>query len=168
MGCHLCPIRGDVRGELAGNYGSAPPPAGQRQDHDRERGRRTFITVKGPELVDSLGRNTEKNIRGYSTPRGATQPHRFLRRDRRHRTQPGHGPRSYGVNIINALLAELDGYTDTGEVFVAAATNRLDALDPELLRGGRLERTIHVAEHEADSVRAIVGGGSRASLWPTT
>ena len=43
---------------------------------------------------------------------------------------------------INQLLAEIDGVAGQRGVFVVGATNRPDQLDPALLRGGRLSRTI--------------------------
>jgi transitional endoplasmic reticulum ATPase len=43
---------------------------------------------------------------------------------------------------VNQLLSEIDGVTGQRGVFVVGATNRPDQLDPALLRGGRLSRTI--------------------------
>jgi hypothetical protein len=45
---------------------------------------------------------------------------------------------------LNQLLAELDGVGGRLGVFVLAATNRPDQLDPALLRAGRLSRTIDI------------------------
>ena len=43
---------------------------------------------------------------------------------------------------VNQLLAEIDGVSGQRGVFIIGATNRPDQLDPALLRGGRLSRTI--------------------------
>lgn len=45
---------------------------------------------------------------------------------------------------INALLAEMDGFSDRGNIFVIAATNRVADLDPALVRSGRFDRTIKI------------------------
>jgi len=42
------------------------------------------------------------------------------------------------------LLAEMDGFDPRGEVKLVAATNRLDMLDPALLRPGRFDRVIEI------------------------
>ncbi len=42
------------------------------------------------------------------------------------------------------LLAELDGFDPLSNVRVIAATNRIDILDPAILRPGRFDRIIHV------------------------
>ncbi len=44
--------------------------------------------------------------------------------------------------VLTAFMAELDGLEDRGNIFVVAATNRRDAIDPALLRPGRLGDTI--------------------------
>lgn len=47
------------------------------------------------------------------------------------------------------LLAELDGFDTRGDVRIVAATNRIDLLDPALLRPGRFDRIIEVPMPDA-------------------
>ncbi|CAJ36497.1 proteasome-activating nucleotidase [Methanocella arvoryzae] len=42
------------------------------------------------------------------------------------------------------LLSELDGFSERGNVRIMAATNRIDMLDPAILRPGRFDRIIEV------------------------
>ena len=46
---------------------------------------------------------------------------------------------------INQLLTEMDGFDNTSQIVVIAATNRADILDEALLRPGRFDRKIQVA-----------------------
>jgi len=54
------------------------------------------------------------------------------------------------------LLAEMDGFNPRGEVRLLAATNRLDILDPAILRPGRFDRFIEVKLPDADARESIM------------
>ncbi len=55
---------------------------------------------------------------------------------------------------LNALLTEMDGFNTTDTVVVLAATNRMDTLDPAILRPGRFGRKIHVSQPDLEARRA--------------
>ena len=62
-------------------------------------------------------------------------------RHRGHGVGGGHDERE---QTLNALLVEMDGFTDNENIIVIAATNRADVLDPALLRPGRFDRQVMV------------------------
>ena len=63
----------------------------------------------------------------------------------------GGGGNQAGERVVNQLLTEMDGLETRGQVFVVAATNRPDIIDPAMLRPGRLDKvtndTVHVLLH---------------------
>ncbi|KAL7987397.1 hypothetical protein Chor_006316 [Crotalus horridus] len=48
------------------------------------------------------------------------------------------------VRVVNQLLTEMDGLESRRQVFIMAATNRPDIIDPAILRPGRLDKTLYV------------------------
>jgi cell division protease FtsH len=56
----------------------------------------------------------------------------------------GGGGHREADQTLNQLLVEMDGFSGNERLLVIAATNRLDTLDPALLRPGRFSRHIHV------------------------
>ncbi|MCK4884311.1 MAG: proteasome-activating nucleotidase [Candidatus Diapherotrites archaeon] len=53
------------------------------------------------------------------------------------------------------LLAEMDGFNNRGDIRIIAATNRVDILDPALMRPGRFDRIIYIEEPDDESRKAI-------------
>jgi cell division protease FtsH len=59
-------------------------------------------------------------------------------------------------NTLNQLLVEMDGFTDSG-VIVLAATNRADVLDAALTRPGRFDRRVTVPAPDRTGRTKILG-----------
>lgn len=51
---------------------------------------------------------------------------------------------SSAERVVNQMLTEMDGVQQRSQVFVVAATNRPDIIDPAMLRPGRLDRLLFV------------------------
>jgi cell division protease FtsH len=62
---------------------------------------------------------------------------------------------------LNQLLVELDGFRDARQVVVIGASNRLEDLDPALLRPGRFDRQMLVAPPDLAGRCAILGVHTR-------
>ena len=60
------------------------------------------------------------------------------------RTHDGTSGSAEVQRTLMQLLAEMDGFGNRGNVRIMAATNRIDMLDPALLRPGRFDRIIHI------------------------
>ena len=65
----------------------------------------------------------------------------------------GHDERE---QTLNQLLVEMDGFSSNEGVIVMAATNRVDILDPALLRPGRFDRQIYVGYPDIGGREAIL------------
>jgi cell division protease FtsH len=57
---------------------------------------------------------------------------------------------------LNQLLVEMDGFNTTAGVIVIGATNRVDVLDPALLRPGRFDRQVHIGLPDISGREAIL------------
>ncbi|XP_071596044.1 peroxisome biogenesis factor 6 isoform X2 [Heliangelus exortis] len=111
----------------------------------------TFLSVKGPELINMYVGQSEENVRNvFARARAAAPCIIFF--DELDSLAPSRGwsGDSGGVmdRVVSQLLAELDGLHSTGEVFVIGATNRPDLLDPALLRPGRFDKLVYVGINE--------------------
>merc|ERR1711907_534888 len=51
---------------------------------------------------------------------------------------------SSSERVVNQMLTEMDGMQRRAQVFVIAATNRPDIIDPAMLRPGRIDRLLYV------------------------
>jgi ribosome biogenesis ATPase len=104
-----------------------------------------FISIKGPELLNKYVGESEKAVRQLFKRAKASAPC-VIFFDELDSLVPKRG--SEGNNsserVVNQLLTEMDGLEDRRGVFVIAATNRPDIIDPAMLRPGRLDKLLYV------------------------
>ena len=65
----------------------------------------------------------------------------------------GHDERE---QTLNQLLVEMDGFSPNENIIIIAATNRVDILDPALLRPGRFDRQIYVGAPDVKGRKEIL------------
>ena len=74
----------------------------------------------------------------------------------RHRGAGMGGGHDEREQTLNQLLVEMDGFEANEGVIIIAATNRVDVLDPALLRPGRFDRRVHVPSPDIKGRRGIL------------
>ncbi|NEQ25366.1 MAG: AAA family ATPase, partial [Microcoleus sp. SIO2G3] len=121
--------------------------------------RANFIAVNGPELLSKWVGASEQAVRElFTKAREAAPCVVFV--DEIDSLAPARG--SYqsdsGVSdrVVGQLLTELDGLQDCPNVLLIGATNRPDALDPALLRSGRLDIQLKIDLPDRSSRLAIL------------
>src|SRR6266542_4304728 len=73
----------------------------------------------------------------------------------------GNGAHDEREQTLNQILVEMDGFEGNKHVIVLAATNRPDVLDPALLRPGRFDRQVTLANPDVKERTAILTVHSR-------
>ena len=103
-----------------------------------------FIAVKGPELLSKWVGDSEKALRDvFTTARAAAPAIVFF--DEIDSLAPVRGLSGpVSDRVVAQLLTEIDGIEELRDVFLMAATNRIDQVDPALLRLGRFDRVFEV------------------------
>ncbi|XP_044243154.2 peroxisome biogenesis factor 6 isoform X2 [Ursus arctos] len=132
----------------------------------------TFLSVKGPELINMYVGQSEENVREvFARARAAAPCVIFF--DELDSLAPSRGRSgdSGGVmdRVVSQLLAELDGLHSTQDVFAIGATNRPDLLDPALLRPGRFDKLVFVgvSEDRASQLRVLSAITRKFKLEPS-
>lgn len=101
-----------------------------------------FISVKGPQIMSKYIGESEKGVRElFKKAKQAAPTILFL--DEIDSICPRRSSDNSGSNVtdrvISQFLTEMDGIEDLKGVVVLAATNRIDLIDPALLRSGRFD-----------------------------
>jgi transitional endoplasmic reticulum ATPase len=105
-----------------------------------------FISVRGPELLSKWVGESERGIREiFRRARQASPCVIFFDEvDALAPTRGLGGDSMVTERVVSQLLTELDGVQALNGVVVLAATNRIDIVDPALLRAGRFDKLIQI------------------------
>lgn len=117
-----------------------------------------FIAVKGPELLNKYVGESEKGLREvFRKARQAAPCIIFMDElDAIVQIRGGEDGGSHVTDrMVNQLLSELDGISALKGVVVIGSTNRIDIIDPALLRPGRFDKLIAIGMPDKVSRLAI-------------
>eukprot|EP01032_Pedospumella_encystans_P012446 gene12446-14400_t len=139
-----------------------------------------FISVKGPELLSMYVGESESKVRQVFARARASAPC-VIFFDELDALCPkrGSGPEGMsgagggnGVSdrVVNQLLTELDGLETRRDVYIIAATNRLELIDDAMLRPGRLGKLLYVPLPTEDDRKSILQAITKkvSITWCTT
>jgi len=111
-----------------------------------------FISIKGPELLNKYVGESERAVRQVFQRAAASSPCVvfFDELDALAPRRSTDESNEASKRVVNQLLTEMDGLDRRNEVFVIAATNRPDMIDPAMIRPGRLDKCLYVPLPEKD------------------
>jgi ribosome biogenesis ATPase len=129
-----------------------------------------FISVKGPELLNMYVGESERAVRQCFLRARNSSPCVifFDELDALCPRRSEIADSGSGGRIVNQLLTEMDGIESRQGVFVMAATNRPDIIDPAVLRPGRLDKILFVSlptpKDRFDILKALTKNSAKPSL----
>lgn len=117
-----------------------------------------FISVRGPELLSKWVGESERGVREvFRRARQASPCVIFF--DEIDALAPVRGLGGDSMvteRVVSQLLTELDGIQALNGVVVLAATNRMDMVDPALLRAGRFDKLLFIPPPDKLARRSIL------------
>ncbi|OBT74069.1 hypothetical protein VF21_07815 [Pseudogymnoascus sp. 05NY08] len=119
-----------------------------------------FISIKGPELLNKYVGESERAVRQVFERARSSVPC-ILFFDELDALVPKREDSlsEASSKVVNTLLTELDGLSSRAGIYVVAATNRPDMIDPAMLRPGRLGTSVFIdlpnADERVEILRAL-------------
>ena len=117
-----------------------------------------FISVRGPELLSKWVGESERGVREvFRRARQASPCVIFF--DEIDALAPVRGLGGDSMvteRVVSQLLTELDGIQSLSGVVVLAATNRMDMVDPALLRAGRFDKLLYIPQPDKTARKQIL------------
>ena len=116
-----------------------------------------FTDISGPEIMSKYYGESEDQLREIFDEATENAP-AVVFIDEIDSIAPKRGETSGDVErrVVAQLLSLMDGLEERGQVIVIGATNRVDALDPALRRGGRFDREIEVGVPDKEGRKEIL------------
>src|SRR5438034_1233624 len=117
-----------------------------------------FISVRGPEFLSKWVGESERTVRETFRKAKTAAPCIifFDEVDAITPVRGGMEDSQVTERVISQILTEMDGLEELHNVTVIAATNRMDLVDPALLRPGRFDRHIYIAPPDLATRKAIL------------
>ncbi|WP_435184566.1 CDC48 family AAA ATPase [Halobellus sp. EA9] len=117
----------------------------------------SFHTISGPEIMSKYYGESEEQLREIFEEAEESAP-AIVFVDEIDSIAPKRGEAGGDVErrVVAQLLSLMDGLDERGEVVVIGATNRVDAIDPALRRGGRFDREIEIGVPDRDGRKEIL------------
>ncbi|PSQ45189.1 AAA family ATPase [Halobacteriales archaeon SW_7_68_16] len=116
-----------------------------------------FQTISGPEIMSKYYGESEEKLREVFEDAEKSAP-AIVFIDEIDSIAPKRGETTGDVErrVVAQLLSLMDGLEERGQVTVIAATNRVDAVDTALRRGGRFDREIEVGVPDKQGRKEIL------------
>jgi transitional endoplasmic reticulum ATPase len=116
-----------------------------------------FQTLSGPEIMSKYYGESEEQLREVFEEAQENAP-AIIFMDELDSIAPKREETSGDVErrVVAQLLSLMDGLEERGQVVVIGATNRVDAIDPALRRGGRFDREIEIGVPDRDGRKEIL------------
>jgi transitional endoplasmic reticulum ATPase len=117
-----------------------------------------FIPVRGPQLLSKWVGESERAVREiFKKARQVAPSIIFFDEIDALTAQRGRESGTHVLDsVLNQILTEMDGLVEMRNVVVMGATNRLDMVDPALLRTGRFDRLVYIGEPSEEGRRKIL------------
>ena len=117
----------------------------------------SFHTISGPEIMSKYYGESEEQLRDVFEEATESAP-AIVFMDELDSIAPKREEAGGDVErrVVAQLLSLMDGLEERGEVVVIGATNRVDAIDPALRRGGRFDREFEVGVPDRDGRKEIL------------
>jgi len=117
----------------------------------------SFHTVSGPEIMSKYYGESEEQLRDIFEEASEEAP-AIIFMDELDSIAAKREEAGGDVErrVVAQLLSLMDGLEERGEVVVIGATNRVDAIDPALRRGGRFDREIEIGVPDREGRKEIL------------